>query len=170
MSAIRLVWVGRRGDLPWERLARAYAERVRRFAPFEEVRVRPEEGRESDPRRALRAEAQRIRRVMGPGDFVVALDQSGQERTTEEFATELEGWRASGRVVFLVGSDLGLDADLKAEARAVLSLSRLTLPHALARVLLLEQTYRALDLLAGGSYHRAPAQTLRYNARPRRRW
>jgi 23S rRNA (pseudouridine1915-N3)-methyltransferase len=57
--------------------------------------------------------------------------------------------------VFVIGSDLGLDGGLKAGAHERFALSRLTLPHALARVVLLEQLYRACDLLAGGQYHRA---------------
>jgi 23S rRNA (pseudouridine1915-N3)-methyltransferase len=57
-------------------------------------------------------------------------------------------------MAFVIGSDLGLDGELKAAAQERLALSRLTLPHHLARLLLLEQLYRASDLLAGGQYHR----------------
>ena len=61
----------------------------------------------------------------------------------------------AGRVVLVVGSDLGLDEPLRNEAAEVWALSRLTLPHLLARVLILEQLYRGLDIAAGGRYHRA---------------
>jgi 23S rRNA (pseudouridine1915-N3)-methyltransferase len=82
------------------------------------------------------------------------MDEHGRERTTEELAAWLSRQRNLGRTVFVIGSDLGVDLSLKKQASELFSLSRLTLPHALARVLLLEQLYRAGDLLAGGPYHR----------------
>ncbi len=153
MSAVLLLWVGRRAPEGVETLARDYAERLSRHLPFQELRVRPAAGR-GDARRARAAEAAALRRHLRAGDVVVALDEHGRERSTEEFSRWLAHRRRGGRIVFLIGSDLGLDPDLKREVAETLALSRLTLPHALARVLLLEQLYRACDLLSGGQYHR----------------
>ncbi len=154
MSGVLLVWVGRRAPEAYESLCREYARRLGRHLSFSEVRVQPAEGRSGDPRRALAKEAEKIRRHLAPGDTVVALDERGPERTTAEFARRLREWTATRRVVFVIGSDLGLDPGLRDGADGRLALSPMTLPHNLARLVLLEQLYRACDLLAGGQYHR----------------
>ena len=154
VNGVLLLWVGRRAPEPFEALAQEFGARLARHLPFAEVRVRPASGRGADPKRALAEEADAIRRHVSPGDAVVALDENGHERSTEELAAWLGERRRRGRTVFVIGSDLGLDAELKTGANERLALSRLTLPHALARVLLLEQLYRACDLFAGGQYHR----------------
>lgn len=154
MNGILLVWVGRRAPAGLEELAAEYAKRVSRHVPLAEVRIRPAAGRQGDAPRALAEEAAAVRKHLRPGDTVVVLDERGRERTTEEMAGWLSERRRMGRTVFVIGSDLGIDLSLKNEANALFALSRLTLPHGLARVLLLEQLYRACDLLAGGQYHR----------------
>ncbi len=155
LIGVLLLWVGRRAPEPFEALADEFGGRLARHLPFAAVRVRPASGRGADPKRALAEEADAIRRHLAAGDVVVALDEGGRERSTEELAAWLGERRQRGRTVFVIGSDLGLDGSLKAAAHERLALSRLTLPHALARVVLLEQLYRACDLLAGGQYHRA---------------
>ncbi|MBZ5588003.1 MAG: 23S rRNA (pseudouridine(1915)-N(3))-methyltransferase RlmH [Acidobacteriia bacterium] len=154
MNGILLVWVGRRAPEPYETLCRDYARRLTHYVPLSELRVVPAEGRAADRRRALTKEAAAIRRHLAPGDTVVPLDESGRERTTEELAQFLREQTRLRRVAFVIGSDLGLDAEIKDAADDLLALSRLTLPHHLARLVLLEQLYRACDLLAGGQYHR----------------
>ncbi len=154
MSVILVAWVGRRPPGALADLADDYAGRVARFVGLEQARVKPVEGRDADPRRAIALEAAAIRRHLKAGDVVVALDERGHQRTSEGLADDLQGWLSRGRVVFVIGSDLGLDDSLTRDCSERLSLSRLTLPHGLARVVLLEQLYRALDLAAGGAYHR----------------
>ena len=154
LSRVLLVWVGRRAPEPIETLTEDYARRVARFLHLSEIRVPPAEGRAGDPRRALAREGATILKHLEPSDTIVALDERGRERTTTELACWLEERSPAGRMAFVIGSDLGLDGELKAAAQERLALSRLTLPHHLARLLLLEQLYRASDLLAGGQYHR----------------
>ncbi len=154
MTGVLLLWVGRRAAAAVETLAREYAQRVSRHLAFQEVRLRPAAGRRGDPRRARAEEAATVRGHLRPGDTLVALDERGREFTTAELARWLERPRPKGRTVFVIGSDLGLDPHLRSEAAETLALSRLTLPHALVRILLLEQLYRVCDLLAGGQYHR----------------
>jgi 23S rRNA (pseudouridine1915-N3)-methyltransferase len=89
------------------------------------------------------------------GCTVVALDEHGRDLTTRELAAQVEKWLAGGAdVAFLIGGPDGLDTDLKAGAAARLRLSSLTLPHAMVRVLLAEQLYRALSILDNHPYHR----------------
>lgn len=104
---------------------------------------------------AKNAEAARILALLKPRDYVAALDERGSERGSVEFAHWLEQRRASGKdLCFIIGGADGLGEALLARADSRCSLSRLTLPHALARLLLVEQLYRASTLLAGHPYHR----------------
>ncbi len=170
MNELLLVWVGRQAEREWEVLARRYVERIRRFVAVDEVRLRPEPGRGHDAARARAAEGDRMLALLRPRDRLVALDERGEEKTTAQLAESLPLWLAVGRVVLAVGSDLGLAPAVVDRAHNVLALSRLTLPHALARVLLLEQVYRALDYHAGGAYHRGEEgwRVVGYNRAPRR--
>lgn len=136
-----------------------YAKRMPREARMELIVVRPE-GRgdassESATARVLQKEAVRITSVVPPGTSMVAMDEAGEPVTTRALAARMEQWFAGGRdVAFLIGSADGLDQQLKAGAERRISLSPLTLPHGLARVLLAEQLYRAHSLLRGHPYHR----------------
>ena len=106
--------------------------------------------------RVLSAEAARIRAAVPRDAWLIALDERGKDWTTQDLADQLRRWRDSAAdVTFAIGGADGLDTDLKKEARTLLRLSSMTLPHALARVILAEQLYRASSLLAGHPYHRA---------------
>ena len=98
-------------------------------------------------------EADAIRAELRPGEQLVALCEEGQTYDSLAFAKRLEG-SGSERLAFVIGGADGLDPAIKAEARWRLSLSPMTFPHELARLLLLEQLYRALSIQQGGPYHR----------------
>jgi 23S rRNA (pseudouridine1915-N3)-methyltransferase len=101
-------------------------------------------------------EAQRVLAALSTRDFIVPLDEHGVEPSSVELARWLEERRAAGRdLAFIIGGPDGLAEGVLARAHFRWSLSRLTLPHGLARVLLAEQLYRATSLLAGHPYHRA---------------
>jgi 23S rRNA (pseudouridine1915-N3)-methyltransferase len=118
--------------------------------------VKPEPRSGAPVERLLAAEADRLRAAIPAGSVIVALDERGKDWSTTQLADAIGKWRdASDPVSFVIGGPDGLAADIKRSARALLRLSSLTLPHALARVLLAEQLYRAWSLLAGHPYHRA---------------
>jgi len=132
-----------------------YARRLPREFALDLVELKPEP---RDERRSvaklLAAEASRIRAACA-GFRVVALDERGAAWTTRQFAARLGKWRdASDDIAFVIGSADVLAADVKTQATAVVAVSALTLPHALVRVLLAEQIYRAASILAGHPYHR----------------
>lgn len=132
-----------------------YLKRMPREARVELVAVKPEK-RGNQPAQTLKqAEATRILEKIPVGSRLVALDEHGRQVTTRELADLLARWMASGQDTCLVigGAD-GLSPAILEKAESTLALSRLTLPHAFARVLLAEQLYRAVSLLNNHPYHR----------------
>lgn len=106
--------------------------------------------------RVLTLESERILAAMPAGAVQIALDERGKDTTTAQLAESLRRWRDEQRTVsFVIGGANGLASELKAQAHGLMRLSSLTLPHALARVLLAEQLYRAWSILAAHPYHRA---------------
>lgn len=134
----------------------AYARRMPREARLELVEVKAEP-RERGPtvERLTQAEARRIRSAFPPGAFKVVLDERGRASTTRELAERLQGWQMGGRdVAFIIGGPDGLAEGIRSEADWLWSLSPLTLPHALVRVVVAEQLYRASSILKNHPYHR----------------
>ena len=105
---------------------------------------------------ALAREAQAIRAKLPPSSSLVALCVEGKERSSEHFARLLLDWEQSAakHLVFLIGGSYGLHPSIKGEAWVKLSMSPMTFPHHLARVMLLEQLYRACKINEGSSYHK----------------
>jgi 23S rRNA (pseudouridine1915-N3)-methyltransferase len=132
-----------------------YVKRMPREARVEVVPIRPEKRSGQSAERIKALEGTRILERCPAGTRLVALDEHGRELATRQLAEALDGWMQSGRDTCLVigGAD-GLGPEVLQRAELTLSLSRLTLPHALARVLLAEQLYRAWSVLAGHPYHR----------------
>lgn len=133
----------------------AYARRLPRDFRLDLVEIKPEpRDRGKSTQRILAAEAERIHAAC-EGSRMVALDERGKAWSTRDLAHRLARWRDDASdVAFVIGSADGLDADLKRRAGDVVSLSSLTLPHGLVRVLVAEQVYRAVSLLSGHPYHR----------------
>lgn len=147
--------VGRPERLHFGPLFDEYARRVRRFGIAFDAKWVPEvraDGRFSDAHVREREGRALIDGVPERG-HVVALSPEGRAYTTEEFSRRLEAWLRPA-AVFVVGGPLGLDAAVRDRAEVTLSLSPMTFPHELARVLLAEQIYRAVTLLRGVPYHK----------------
>jgi len=133
-----------------------YAARLPRDWPIDLVELKPEaRDRGRSVAQLLETEAKRLDAACA-GATVVALDEQGSSWSTRDLAERLERWRESTRALaFVIGSADGLDAGFRRRAAARFSLSALTLPHTLVRIVLAEQLYRAVSLLAGHPYHRA---------------
>jgi 23S rRNA (pseudouridine1915-N3)-methyltransferase len=118
--------------------------------------VRAEPRREQPPAHSLGIEEARLSAAAAACDRLVALDERGLNWTTAELARHIGRWRdASEHVSFLIGGADGLSERLKSRAQLNVRLSSLTFPHALARVILVEQLYRAWCILSNHPYHRA---------------
>jgi 23S rRNA (pseudouridine1915-N3)-methyltransferase len=149
---IRIVAVGRLdADLrpAFEHYRRLLTPRVE--LTVREVREVALRGR--SPQEVLRLEGERLSSALAGARQVVALDAGGRTYDSEAFAGRLAAWLDGGLLTFVLGGSLGMAEPVKAAALERLSLSALTLPHQLARVVLLEQLFRGLKIAAGEAYH-----------------
>jgi 23S rRNA (pseudouridine1915-N3)-methyltransferase len=131
-----------------------YLRRLRRYGPLVERELR-ESARAATTTQRRREETARIEAAIPPRATVVALEIGGALWSSEELARRLDQWRgAAAPVALVIGGAFGLDAAFSAGARFRWSLGPLTLPHELARVIVLEQWYRAWTILRGEPYHK----------------
>jgi 23S rRNA (pseudouridine1915-N3)-methyltransferase len=142
---------------PWVRDGfTEYARRLPRESTLSLVEVASGGGRNRQPDRTRAEQAERLLKLLGQNDWVVALDGDGVGCSTQQLADKLDHWRMQGRdVAFLVGGADGLDPSCLTRADEVMSLSKFTFPHELVRIILAEQIYRAWTILSGHPYHRA---------------
>lgn len=154
---VTVVAVGRPGRL-FEGIIAEYERRAARYWSLESVEVRAESAAGGKPEAAVRAaEGVRLLARVPDGAEVVALTRVGQSWSSRRLAEYLEGLAVSGRAgaAFLIGGAYGLDDAVLHRARHRLALSSFTLPHDLARLVLVEQLYRAGTILRGEPYHKA---------------
>ena len=164
MQRITLLCVGKLKERFYAEAAAEYAKRLGRYCRLETVEL-PEERLPEDPSpaqidAALWKEAESIRRKLPPSSRLIALCVEGRLRSSEELAGLLSAWAAGADgggekgLAFLIGGSFGLHESMKAQAADKLSMSPMTFPHHLARVMLLEQIYRACQINAGTKYHK----------------
>ena len=154
---IRLITVGRDRSGPLLEAARDFEARLRRYADFDALELKEAPLKKNRALAEVRAEeADRIRATRAPGTYAVAFDQRGRARSSEDWAASLDRWQVEGRrtVDFWIGGPVGLDPALCREADESWSLGPLTLPHRLARVVALEQIYRAFTIVNREPYHK----------------
>ncbi|MEJ2643423.1 MAG: 23S rRNA (pseudouridine(1915)-N(3))-methyltransferase RlmH [Gammaproteobacteria bacterium] len=153
---IHLIAVGTRLESWVEAGYQEYAKRLPRECALRLVQISPgKRTRSADPARAVREEGERMLAAIPRDSMVVALDVTGRSWSTEGLADQLRAWLADGRDrALLIGGPDGLWQDCEARADMRWSLSALTLPHPLVRILVAEQLYRAWSIVAGHPYHR----------------
>ncbi|MDF0752259.1 23S rRNA (pseudouridine(1915)-N(3))-methyltransferase RlmH [Marinobacter sp. 71-i] len=154
---LRLICVGQK--MP-EWVSQGYNEYARRMPPelaLDLVEIpMAHRGKNPDIPRLMQREGDAILSALGPRDRVIALEVGGRNWSTEKLASQLESWQQDGQdVSFLVGGPDGLADACRARADQMWSLSALTLPHPLVRILLAEQLYRAWSVTRNHPYHRA---------------
>ena len=160
MMNVQIICVGKLKEKFYADAVHEYQKRLSPFCRLAIVEL-PEEKLPQDPSpalitAALAKEAAAIRQKLPPKARVVALCIEGQMLSSGELAKRLQTWEAgpTNQLCFLIGGSYGLDEALKAQAHVRLSMSPMTFPHHLARVMLLEQIYRGFQINAGGPYHK----------------
>ncbi|HEU0050492.1 MAG TPA: 23S rRNA (pseudouridine(1915)-N(3))-methyltransferase RlmH [Patescibacteria group bacterium] len=138
----------------------ALASYLKRLSPFAKIEmIELKEGHHGsakpDQIRTKAVEGSELLQRIPKGAVIIALDEAGKNFSSMDFSRELAKWSDSGRsVVFLLGGSWGLDESVRNQADLLLSFGRETVPHILARILLLEQLYRAETILIGKTYHK----------------
>ncbi len=151
---LRVLAVGRDRSGLYAPAVDEYASRLSRYVKFELTEV-PEARKLAGTPRAREEEGAALLAKLGPKEHAVALDERGEQLTSVAFADRLRRWlERSQDVTLVVGGSDGLAPEVLAHAREKLALSRFTLPHRLARLVLVEQLYRAFTILRGEPYHK----------------
>lgn len=152
---LHLVWIGKTKDRHAAALIDDYLGRIKRFAPCEVSELKEQTG-STDERRVVAAEGGKLLTAIERDDFVILLDEDGRQTSSTELADFIGQRQQSGtkRLAFIIGGFAGVNDEVKQRAHLQLALSRMTLTHELARVVLTEQIYRAYTLLAGLPYHK----------------
>lgn len=159
MLHIRLIVTGALKEAYWRDAVAEYEKRLGAYAKAEIVELKecrlPDDPSRAEIDAALEKEATAILGAIPPRSFTVALCVEGKQLSSEELATELESvMQQSGSLCLIIGSSHGLAPRVKSAAALRLSVSKLTFPHQMMRVLLLETVYRSLSILYGSKYHK----------------
>jgi 23S rRNA (pseudouridine1915-N3)-methyltransferase len=154
---IHLIAVGQKMPAWVEQGYREYAQRMPAEARLQLKEIAPgKRGKNADIRRIVQEEGLRMQAAIPKNVHVVSLDVKGKSWSTEQLAQRLDAWMQSGQdVALLVGGPEGLSAECQALAAERWSLSALTFPHPLVRIIVAEQLYRAWSVLRNHPYHRA---------------
>jgi 23S rRNA (pseudouridine1915-N3)-methyltransferase len=153
----RVLWVRSNADSEFAAAIERYVNRIRHFFPIEVTEIAAERGRQSESDVAImRAESARLMAALPAQGHVTVLDERGRHMDSLKFAKWLERMTIEQPhgVAFVMGGDVGLDETIRQRADTLLALSAMTLPHQIARVVLLEQIYRACTLMRNIPYHK----------------
>jgi 23S rRNA (pseudouridine1915-N3)-methyltransferase len=159
MLNIRIICVGKFKEKYWEAASAEYMKRLGAYCNVSVIEVKeeklPAHASRADEENVIIKEGKSILDKIAAGDYVIALDIGGKELSSEDLAAKIaETSFTSSTMDFVIGGSLGLSKDVKSRAALRLSFGRITLPHQLARVVLLEQIYRAFKINAGETYHK----------------
>ena len=159
MLNIKLISVGSLKEPYLKEAIAEYAKRLSAFCVLDIVELKehklPDDPSDGEIRRALSEEAERIRKSIPQKSYKIALCVEGKQLSSEELAKKIEDIsQISGTLCLIIGSSHGIDEVLKSECDFKLSVSKLTFPHQLMRVMLLEIIYRALNITKGTKYHK----------------
>ena len=157
---IKIVTVGKLKEKYLKDGITEYTKRISRFAKLEMIELTdektPDKASELENQKILETEGERILSKVGEREFVVVIDIEGKTLSSEEFSKQLEQASIKGysTLTFIIGGSLGLAPVVKNRANLSVSFGRLTLPHQLMRLVLVEQIYRAFTIQQGSPYHK----------------
>ncbi len=158
--SMSIIAVGRMKEKPYRAMADEYLKRLSRYGKFEEIELpdlpEPQNSSPAIEEQIKQKEGDAILAKIKPGDYVIALTIPGKKWDSPGLSRHLDELMARGTssMVFIIGGSLGLSDKVIARADEQLSMSPMTFPHQLARVMLLEQLYRAMKIRSGERYHK----------------
>lgn len=159
MLKINIICVGKFKEKYWEAASAEYMKRLGAYCNVSVTEVReeklPAHASRADEENVMEKEGRSILEKTSAGDYVIALDIGGRELSSEALAAKLADVAFTASTVdFIIGGSLGLSSEVKRRADFRMSFGPITLPHQLARIVLLEQVYRAFKINAGETYHK----------------
>ena len=156
---IKILCVGKIKEESIYSAIKEYAKRISKYASFEIIEVAdepiPSNPSSKDIDNIKKLEADKMRKHIKSSDYVIALDLTGTQFTSEELADKIQNITINGfsNITFIIGGSLGIDRDLVKESNYVLSFSKLTFPHQLIRLFLIEQIFRSFKIINHEKYH-----------------
>lgn len=153
---ISVVAMGKMRDARFGELATEYRERLSHHLPVEDIEVREVRVSGNDVAGALADEAEGMRKASPEPALTIAMTEGGKQIDSAQLAEWMDDWMVGGQrhVVFYIGSAHGLDRQFLKSCDRRLSLSKMTFPHEMARMMLWEQLYRAMTIIRGEPYHK----------------
>ncbi len=158
--SLTLIAVGKMKEKPYRAMADEYLKRLSRFGKVEEIELpdlpEPQDPSPAQERQIKEKEGEAILQKIRPSDYVIALTIPGKQWASPDMSRHLSTLMERGysSIVFVIGGSLGLSDKVIARANEEMSMSKMTFPHQLARVMLLEQVYRSMKIRAGERYHK----------------
>ncbi len=158
--SLTLIAVGKMKEKPYRAMADEYLKRLSRFGKVEEIELpdlpEPQDPSPAQERQIKEKEGEAILQKIRPSDYVIALTIPGKQWASPDMSQHLSTLMERGysSIVFVIGGSLGLSDKVIARANEEMSMSKMTFPHQLARVMLLEQVYRSMKIRAGERYHK----------------
>ena len=150
---IRIITVGTIKEKYLKDAIEEYLKRLKKYTNIELIEVKDEGLVEEQ--KAINLEGEKINKYLSPKDYIITLEIEGKAFSSEEFASKLNQIQIeSSNIVFIIGGSYGLSDEIKSKAKLHLSFSKMTFPHQLFRVFLLEQIYRAYKIMNNESYHK----------------
>jgi 23S rRNA (pseudouridine1915-N3)-methyltransferase len=151
-----IISVGKLKNDHFRALTDDYLARIERYVPVQEIEVRSSSVRDQNVDKGKAEEADALMAAASEGTYDIALDEGGKQVSSHQFAQWIDDWMISGYkyVSFYIGGADGLARTVRKSARRTVSLSKMTLPHEMARMVLAEQIYRAMSIIRGEPYHR----------------
>ncbi len=150
---IKIICVGKLKEPYWTAAVQEYKKRLQRYTKIEIIEV--EDQHYNDGEKIIKVESEAIKKHLRPTDYCIVLDVQGHELSSIELSQKLETLMMHhSQLVFIIGGSYGLSQDLKEQAAERISFSKLTFPHQLFRIMLLEQLYRSYKIQRNETYHK----------------
>ncbi len=150
---IKIIAVGQIKEKYWKEAIEEYKKRLKKYTTLELIEVKDEEVKEEEKNKKI--EAERIKKNIQEKDYIITLEIEGKELSSIELAKKINDLQIeTSNITFIIGGSYGLSEEIKNLAKLNLSFSKMTFPHQLFRVILLEQIYRSYKIINNESYHK----------------